>query len=982
MEKRNTPFWNSALPLEKRLDWLLTEMTIEEKLGCLASGMKPIERLGIPAMSLGGEAAHGVEARNDQNDLKEPEPTTSFVQPIGMSATWDPDLIRQAGTVTGTEVRVIYHRHPDRGLSRWAPTVDLERDPRWGRTEEGYGEDPFLTGEMASAYVQGMQGDHPKYLRVAATLKHFYGNNTEAGRGWKNASIDPRNRYELYLEPFRRVIEKGPAEAVMTAYNAINGTPGILNPEVRHILKERYGLKHAVGDGGAMALVTVQHHYYGTDAEAIAGALKAGVDVMSDNPVTVEKAAREAWDLGLLSENEIDEALRAAFRTRLRLGIYDREPGNPYDRVTEADLDSSENRNVCRQVSREAIVLLKNEERMLPLDAEEADSLAVVGPMGNVWYPDWYGGTPVFTRTLLEGMQETAGKTVSFEDGLDQVVFRLGEQGIAVAEDGSLCIGDEPDVFLHQDWGEGSHTFRCVRTGKYMNTRLYQMMGGPENAEAPGRLAAEKDSTLDWFVMEIFRVEEKEDGTVILANRFGSPVQVCENGELWSMKPGEGTPFRMEVVKDGRAAAVELAKEKKTVILALGCNSLINAKEEVDRGTIELPPAQRQLMEAVYEANRNVVLVLFSNYPYAIGWAKETLPAILWSATGAQDMGTAMAETLFGRNNPAGRLNMTWYQGDAQLPDIEDYDMIKGGRTYRYFEGEALYPFGYGMSYTQFAYSDFAVETVDGGNLKVSFRVENTGDCVGDEVAQVYGVAPASRVKKPLRQLVGFRRLKGMKPGESRLVELTVDREEFRFYDVIGSRLMVEEGRYRLFAGPSSAEEAVSAWVELPGERTGKRDTTKNIAADHYDDYENIVLTEGHFGFTAAAAKDASGKGVLCYRDCLADGMAAEIVLHLKSEKGGSVAVFLNDCQAACWEGDTASYERMVMPPLDEKSRREAEERRAGWKAIYTDVRLPLEESALQGTDGKAVEIRIEVTGDVRLCCFRIEQNSRGLRFM
>lgn len=989
MEK-NTPFWDSALSIEKRLDWLMAEMTMEEKLRCLASGMKPIGRLGIPAMSLGGEAAHGVEARNDQNEINMLEPTTSFVQPIGMSATWDRELVRQAGTVTGTEARVIYHRHPDRGLSRWAPTVDLERDPRWGRTEEGYGEDPYLTGEMASAYVRGMQGEDPRHLRVAATLKHFYGNNTEAGRGWKNASIDPRNRYELYLEPFRRVIEKGRAEAVMTAYNAVNGIPGMLNPQVRHILKEEYGLKHAVCDGGAMALLTALHHYYGTDAEAIAGAVKAGVDAMSDNPAMVEKAAREAWELGLLTEGEIDEALRNTFRTRLRLGIYDgeagsvsgRESGNIYDRVTENDLDSEENRAVCRQVSREAVVLLKNQGGMLPLGPGKLESAAVIGPMGNAWYPDWYGGTPVFTRTLLEGMREVAGRAFSFEDGLDQVVFRLGEKGIAVGEDGALCISDEPDVFLHEDWGEGSHTFRCIRTGKYMNTRLYQKPGTPEGNEVPGRIAAEKDNTLNWFVMEIFHVEEKEDGTVILSNRFGSPVQACQGGELWSMKPGEGTPFRMEVVKDGRTEATELAKKAGTVILALGCNSMINAKEEVDRGTIELPPAQRRLMEAVYEANPNVVLVLFSNYPYAVGWAQEKIPAILWSVTGAQDMGTAMAETLLGRNNPAGRLNMTWYQSDDQLPDIEDYDIIGGGRTYRYFEGEALYPFGHGLSYTRFTYSDLEVKAAAGGNLKVIFRVENTGDCQGDEVAQVYGIAPASRVKKPLRQLIGFERLKGMKPGESRLVELAVDREEFRFYDVISGKLMVEEGRYRVFAGPSSAVEAVSAWVDLPGEKTGKRDTARRIAADHYDGYENIVLTEGHFGFTAAAVKDASRKGVLCYGDCLIRGKASEIVLHLKSEKGCSAAVFVDGRQAAHWEGDTAAYERMSMPPLDEKSRKEAEERRAGWKPVYADVRLPLEKSALQGKNGETAEIRIELTGDVRLCYFRVEKNSQDFRPM
>ena len=383
--KTDTPFWDPSLPFEERLDWLLSEMTMDEKLSCMATRVPDLERLGIPGFSVGGEAAHGVEARNDQNDLGAAEPTTSFPQPIGMSATWDPDLIKKAGEVTGTEARVIYHRHPDRGLSRWAPTVDLERDPRWGRTEEGYGEDPVLTGVMSSAYIQGMQGDDPKYLRVAATLKHFYANNTEAGRGWKSSCVDPRNRQELYLEPFRRALMNGRAEGVMTAYNKINGIPGMLNPEVREILKKEYGLKgHVVCDGGAMELVANLHHYYGLHAETLANAVKAGVDGMSDRPEAVAQAAREAWDLGLITEEEIDEALRNIFRTKLRLGIYDREPCNPYDRVMEEDLNSPLNKQICLQLSREAIVLLKNENKMLPLDpAVPAETMALVGPLAD-----------------------------------------------------------------------------------------------------------------------------------------------------------------------------------------------------------------------------------------------------------------------------------------------------------------------------------------------------------------------------------------------------------------------------------------------------------------------------------------------------------------------------------------------------------------------------------------------------------------------
>lgn len=972
MEKKNTPFWDSSLPIEKRLDWLLSEMTIEEKLGCLSSGMRPIERLGIPAMSFGGEAAHGVEARNDQNTLGGPEPTTSFVQPIGMSATWDPELIRQAGTVTGTEARVIYHRHPDRGLSRWAPTVDLERDPRWGRTEEGYGEDPVLTGEMASAYVQGMQGNNDRYLRVAATLKHFYGNNTETGRGWKNVSIDPRNKYELYLEPFRRTIEKGRAEAVMTAYNKINGTPGILNDEVQKILKDEYGLQHAVSDGGATALVALLHHYFGTDAETVAAAVKAGVDTMSDDPVMVEQAAKEAWELGLLTETEIDRALRCAFRTRLRLGVYDEQPCNPYDRVTEEDLDSEENRAVCRQISREAVVLLKNEDGFLPLAKEQAGELALIGPLGDAWYQDWYGGEPPFRKTLYDGMKELTGAEIAYTDGMDRVVFRCGEKGIAVSEDGTLYLSNRPDVFIREDWGCGSYTFRCVRTGRYMNARLY---GGPDSREEPGRIAAEKDSTMDWFVMEIFHVEPQEGGGVVLTNRFGDPVQVREDGSLWAVQDQCGTCITMETVEDGLQAALKLAGSKKTVVLALGCNSMINAKEEVDRETIELPPAQERLLEAVYETNRNVVLVLFSNYPYAINFAEEKLPAILWSATGAQDMGCAMAETLFGYNNPAGRLNLTWYQGDHQLPDIDDYDIIGKGRTYRYFEGDVLYPFGYGLSYTQFAYSDLAVTVRDKEKLCISLQVENTGNLSGDEVVQIYGTAPASRVKKPLRQLLGFKRLKDVAPGECRRVELMVPIEEFRFYDVISRQFMVEQGSYTIYAGPSSAQAMLTARAELPGRQTGQRTLRHRTAADHYDTYENITLAEGHFGFKAAAVYDPAGKGVLCYGDCKLEEGAEALLLHCKSEKNGSVSVFVDGRQAAFWEGDTAVYERMAMPPLDGKAKAEAAQRRASWQPIYTDVRLPLDADVIKEAvkEEKAVEIRLELSGDIRLCSLQAE---------
>ena len=993
MMKKNTPFWDASLPIEKRLDWLLAEMTIEEKLSCLASSVPDLERLGIPGMNVGGEAAHGVEARNDQNELKIPEPTTSFVQPIGMSATWDPEMIKKAGEVTGIETRVIYHRHPDRGLSRWAPTIDLERDPRWGRNEEGYGEDPVLTGAMASAYIQGMQGDDPKYLRIASTLKHFYANNVEEGRGWKNSSIDPRNEYELYLEPFRRAIQDGGAEAIMTAYNKINGTPGILNREVQDILKDQYGLKHAVSDGGAMSMVAEAHHYYGTHAETVANAIRAGVDAMSENKEGVTAAAKEAWELGLMTEAEVDRAVRNVFRTKLRLGIYDEPVRNPYDKVTEADLCSKESEEICRQVSREAVVLLKNENGALPLDASmPAKDLAIIGPLADAWYQDWYGGEPPYKKTLKDGVAEILGEGSACVDGWDRVVFKYGDKAVAVADDGTLTLSDEPDVFVKEAWDGGYFALRSVRTGKLWNLRMPM---GPGDAAEMGRIAAEKEQAFDWFVVEIFHLFEEDDGTasgtadiqkapaadslgaavdrkcvtVTITDRFGAPLTVDAVGAVRSVRGAEPAKFVMEVVSSGIEEAKRAAAAAKKGVLALGCHSLIDCKETLDRESIAFPAPQQKLFDAVTSVKPDAVVALFTNFPYAMSGIQEKAPAILMSATGAQDMGCAMAETLFGLNAPAGRLNQTWYLDDSQLPDINDYDIIKGGRTYRYFDGMVLYPFGYGLTYTEFAYADLRVRLVGFKDLKISLKLTNIGKCMSDEVVQIYGAAPVSRVKKPFRQLLAFERVKAVKPGESREVEFTVPVEELRFYDTISGTLMVEDGRYRIFAGSSSADQRLTAEAEVPGLHPGRRDLTKKIRADHYDDYENMLLTEGQFSYKAVTQADPSKEGVLRYGDCVLGDDPKAFVLHLKSGAGCSVKVLVDGVPAAAWEGNTKDYRQGGFPAMDEKGRKEAALQAKTWPVTYTDVVLPIG-VLIAEKDCHTVEIR--VAGDVLLCYYYV----------
>ena len=1001
-EDRSTPFWDTSLSENERLDWLLENMTLDEKLHSVSSGGYDLERLGIPGHNLGGEAAHGVEARNDQNGFGKPDISTSFPQPIGMSASWDTELIEEAGRVTGTEARVIAGRHNGQGLSRWAPTVDLERDPRWGRNEEDYGEDPFLTGEMASAYVKGMQGDDPNYICCAATLKHFYGNNTEDGRGWKNSSIDPRNRNELYLEPFRRVITKGGASGVMTAYNRINGVPGILNPEVQTILKDQYGLLHAVGDGGAMALVANVHHYFGMNAETVSAALKAGVDGMSDRPDQVYSAAREAYELGLLKEEDLDRSIRNTYRLKIRLGLYDRKSRSPYDRLTEKDLCSDHNRMISVKTAEESIVLLRNDDHLLPFSANEisdaADDdgkLAIVGPLSDVWYQDWYGGIPSYRKTLRQGLEEVTGKSIPCAEGYDRVIFRADGQPVAVDDDGSLIVGKEPDEFYRMDWGSGNYTFRSVRTGKFLTSGLYDASEHPERL---GKISAAADSPFDWFVMEIFHLEkngggtsgsgsshkENEGGTFTISDRFRRPLAVRPDHTIYAQqKDGRASVFTMEVTADGTKEAVNLARTHKKVILALGSCPMIGAKEEIDRKTIMLPSSQQKLIDQVTEVNENVLIVFITNYPYSFmegGKTASGLPgdllqegvrrakAILWSASGSQDMGTALARTIFGLSAPAGRTNETWYKRDDQLPDINDYDIIKGRRTYRYFDGEVIWPFGFGLTYTDFTYRNLSLAMAGPSLVEASFEVTNTGSAVSDEVAELYAVMPRTRVPRPLRQLVGFRRLHDVRPGETVQVRFRIPTAELSYYDTISGSMMTEEGDYLFFAGRSSADRQTQKVLHIPGTVPGKRDTACRIRADHYDDYENIELTEGRFGMTAVSLRDENKKGEIVFRDCVLGDEATHGKLLLKSKRGCRIQFLVGDKEVLAFRGDTASY--VASASFRENSLNEGDRAPERWPAVWDEIEFSLPD--VKEEDRKNATITIRMEGDVKLLSFRL----------
>ncbi len=845
-KKVDSPLFDEKLNIDDRVNYLIGAMTLDEKLDCLTTHCIEIPRLGVRGDFFGMEAAHGIEARHDQAyNAGEPEPTTCFPQPIGMSSSFDTELIRECGKAVGEEARALYNRSKKGGLSRWAPTVDMERDPRWGRTEEAYGEDPFLSGEMAGAYVEGMRGEDPFYIMCAATLKHFYANNVENERISTSSSVDERNKYEYYLEPFRRAIKHG-AEAVMTSYNEVNGVPSICNEEVLRLLKRTYGLPgHVVCDGMDFAQTVDNHKYFETHAESIAAGLKAGVDGFTDRPDIVRNAAQEALDRGLITEADIDRALFNGFRTRVRLGFYDKTDACPYNKYGESYVNNKQHQDVQRMMADEALVLLKN-DGILPIDTTGSETIAVVGPLADTWNFDWYGGIPPYKVTPLDGIKEAFGQSkISYSDGLDKVKIRVGNKGyLHLNKDGSLDVNaaeSDAEIFTLTDWDFGSVNLRCSN-GKLVNI------------SEEGKIVADRENNLTWFVKTAWNFESIKqtkyvtDGIYRLMTWDGKKVGIDSNGELSILDDDQ--LFTIEVVSSGIDEACSLADSADAAIVIVGSDPMVNSKEEVDRSSIAFPRYEMELALKVREHNPNTVVVLITNYPYAIRQLQDNIPAILLSPSGAQDLGNAIGRALSGKYSPAGRLPMTWYEDDNQLCDINNYDIISSGHTYRYFEDKPLYPFGYGLSYGRFAYSEPTYELSDDmQKLKISVSLSNIGTRTSDEVVQVYARKERSRVKSPIKQLVGFVRLRDIDPGTSKRAVIDINIDDLKCYDVISQSMVLESSEYTFMIGASSADTRRSFTLKLGDYTSFIRDPFKTTLAIQYDDYRNCILhrgTKGH----------------------------------------------------------------------------------------------------------------------------------------
>ncbi|MCM3874640.1 MAG: glycoside hydrolase family 3 C-terminal domain-containing protein [Pyrinomonadaceae bacterium] len=851
-------YLNHALPPEQRAADLVRRMTVEEKVSQLVNQSRAVPRLNVPDYDWWSEALHGV-ARNG---------TTEFPQPIGLAATFDTDAIHRMAIVIGTEGRASHVRgmrdgHSDifEGLNFWAPNINIFRDPRWGRGQETYGEDPFLTARLGVAFVTGLQGDDPKYYRVISTPKHYaVHSGPEPTRHTADVKVSKHDQVDTYLPAFRATVMEGKAGSVMCAYNSINGQPACANEFLlQDQLRGKWGFKgYVVSDCDAVVNIFRDHHFTRTQPEASALAVQRGMDNECIDFAKVEddhdyRPYREAYQQGILKESEIDTALVRLFTARMKLGMFDPPEVVPYSKIDEKDLDTAEHRALARVLANESMVLLKN-DGTLPLKKGPL-KIAVVGPLADQtkYLLGNYSGVPTHTVSVLEGLQ------AEFPDA--QINFVPGTQFLRKDGDvvpASVFTTSEGQSGLKQEFATGAifggkPTILKTRDVSAVDLKAEGVPSEakdkyPRRVEWNGFLTPDESGDYTFGVrFQAGFARVTVDGKPVAQGWAGADDRVdakvgrvhLEQGKKVSLKvaysQASAGPIRAQMIwrkYDPRPSpdAIAAAKAADVIIAVLGITSELEGEEMPvseegfkggDRTSIDLPKPEQELLEAVTATGKPVVLVLANGSALAVNWAAQHANAILESWYAGEEGGAAIAETLSGKNNPAGRLPVTFYTGVDQLPPFEDYAMK--GRTYRYFEGKPLYQFGHGLSYTTFAYNSlrFSKSPIKAGDsLSAEVKVTNTGKREGDEVVQLYLSFP-NAAGAPLRALRGFRRVH-LKPGESQTVRFELKDRDLHIVSEAGDPI-IAEGAYSISIGggqPNSGAPSVWGTFRVKGSKT------------------------------------------------------------------------------------------------------------------------------------------------------------------
>mgnify|MGYP000439957611 FL=1 len=647
-------------PIAVRVKTLIQQMTLAEKASQLVSESDSIPRLNLPAYNYWNECLHGVARAGE---------VTVFPQAINLASTWDTVLVKRVASAISTEARLKY-LEIGKGLTYWSPTINMARDPRWGRNEETYGEDPYLTSRLGVAFVKGLQGDHPAYLKTVATIKHFVANNEENNRFSSSSQIPTKQLHEYYFPAYEACVKEADVQSVMTAYNAFNGVPPSGSRWLLgEVLRKEWGFDgFVVSDCGAIGVMNWQHRVVNSLEEAAALGVNSGCDL--ECGTTYKEKLVQAVKQGLISEATIDQALTRVLTARFKLGEFDPMELVPYNHYDKKLLAGKKFAELAYEAAVKSVVLLKN-ENLLPLSKEKTKSVAVVGPFADHNYLGGYSGQPPYSITLLKGVKDLMGKR----------------------------------------------------------------------------------------------------GKVNYLNGIGAS-------------------------RDSIVAAV---KGVDVVLVALGSDEKM-ARENHDMTSIYLPEEQEKLLKAIYQVNPRIVLVFHSGNPLTSEWADVHIPAIMQAWYPGQEAGRALADLLFGNENPSGKLPMTIYRAEDQLPDILDFDMWKG-RTYRYMKEDPLYGFGHGLSYTSFGFDGIQGNDTlkSGATLQCSVELSNTGKWTGEEVVQVYVSRENTPVYTyPLKKLVAFKKVK-LAPGEKKRVEFNIPPRELSVWENGNWRMLT--GKYTLFIG-------------------------------------------------------------------------------------------------------------------------------------------------------------------------------------
>lgn len=850
-----------SLPIRQRVDDLIARMTLEEKVRQMQHTAPAIPRLGVPAYDWWNEALHGV-ARSGY--------ATVFPQAIGMAATWDFDLVRREGGVISTEGRAKFNQAQREdnhsiyyGLTFWSPNINIFRDPRWGRGQETYGEDPFLTGKLGVAFVEGVQGDDRKYLRSVATPKHYaVHSGPELKRHGFNVNASPHDLEDTYLAAFRATVTEGHALSVMCAYNAVDGEPACANTYLlQKTLRDAWGFQgYVTSDCGAVADITAGHHFTADNEHGAGAAVRAGTDTTcGDEYVALVNAVHD----GLVQESDLDASLRRLFTARMRLGMFDPPADVSFNSIPASQNSSPEHRRLALRAARESMVLLKNQDGILPLRAG-VKTIAVIGPNaeslsaleGN------YNGAPLQPVLPLDGMlrQFSDKAQVLYAQGspyvtelpvpVPRTVFQAASEAAVPGLKGEYFanadFSGKPalvriDPQIQFDWSAASPAPGIPKRAFAVRWSGTLSPPGPGDytfgIEQPSCWPCQDQETFRMYLDDKLVISSTQDDRRPETPRFavnfpdgrphGFRLEYTHRAQLF----GAGVTLTWRPPAELlRQEALKMAQRADVVVAFVGLSPGLEGEEMGihvegfnggDRTDIGLPRAQQDLLEELASAGKPLIVVLMNGSALAVNWAEQHAAAILEAWYPGEEGGTAVAETLAGVNNPAGRLPVTFYASLDQLPPFDDYSMKN--RTYRYFAGKPLYGFGYGLSYANFAYSDPKLSSgrlQAGQPLTIEIGVRNTAKKVaGDEVVELYIEYPQSP-GAPLRALKAFKRIH-LAPGESQRVIFTLDQRDLSLVTEVGEHKILP-GSYRVFVGGSQPHEGangVEAQFQITGEK-------------------------------------------------------------------------------------------------------------------------------------------------------------------